>query len=247
MIKALAIFGTVAVFFALGRLFPFAKLTGYDRVIKNISLAAFNVVLSPLIVVPISLYASQQAFAWRPEWWSGWSGLALDLLLLDLWIYWWHRANHEMPFLWRFHEVHHLDETLDASSALRFHFGEVLLSSLVRAFVIFVLNVPFSSVVVFETVIAVTTIFHHSNLRMSPSFERALSQVIVTPSIHWVHHHALRRDTDSNYATFLSMWDYLFSSWSKTARSVEMPIGVEGKKDDDLIGLVTRPFSRIGK
>ncbi len=247
MVKAAIIFGFVAVFFALGRLFPFAKTTGYGRVVKNFSLAAFNIVLSPLIVIPVSIYAAQHAYGWRPEWWDGWPGLVLDVLLLDIWIYWWHRANHVVPFLWRFHEVHHLDETLDASSALRFHFGEVLLSSLVRAAVILVLAMPLSSVVVFETIIAMASIFHHSNVRLPKSFERGLSFIIVTPAIHWVHHHALRRDTDSNYATFLSLWDWVFTSWSLTVRSVEMPVGVEGKHDEDLGSLITRPFPRIGK
>ena len=53
----------------------------------------------------------------RPAFLSGPLGFAADILLLDLWIYWWHRANHELPFLWRFHAVHHYDELLDTSSA----------------------------------------------------------------------------------------------------------------------------------
>jgi sterol desaturase/sphingolipid hydroxylase (fatty acid hydroxylase superfamily) len=73
---------------------------------------------------------------------NGWAGFALDLVTLDLWIYWWHRANHELPFLWRFHEIHHLDEFLDTTSAVRFHFGEVLLSTCVRAPLIILLGIP---------------------------------------------------------------------------------------------------------
>ena len=138
--------------------------------------------------------------------------------------------------------MHHLDETLDASSALRFHFGEVLLSSLVRAVVIFAAGVPFTSVVVFETVLALSAIFHHSNLRLPGWLERPLSFVIVTPSIHWVHHHAIRADTDSNYAAGLSVWDRLFGSRSATIRTAEMPIGVEGRRERDLPGLLKRPL-----
>ncbi len=247
MSKAALIVGFALVFLVLGRLLPFAKVSGFDRVIKNFSLAALNAILSPLIVIPVSVLAARWALDWRPEWWGGWAGLALDLLLLDVWIYWWHRANHVVPMLWRFHEVHHLDETLDASSALRFHFGEVLLSSLVRAGVIFLLDVPLASIVVFETCISLAAIFHHSNVRLPPAFERALSRVIITPSIHWVHHHAKRADTDSNYATVLSLWDRLFGSSSKTARTAEMPVGVEGKCDEGLIALIVRPFHRIGE
>jgi sterol desaturase/sphingolipid hydroxylase (fatty acid hydroxylase superfamily) len=247
MEKAVIVLGFVAVMMVLGRVFPFAKVTGFNRVIKNFSLAAPNAILSPLVVVPISAFAAQWALQWRPEWWGGGAGLVLDLLMLDVWIYWWHRANHAVPFLWRFHEVHHLDETLDASSALRFHFGEVFLSSLVRAAVIFIIAVPLSSVVVFETIVALVTIFHHSNLRLPPVLERILSLLIVTPSIHWVHHHALRSDTDSNYSTFISFWDVLFGSRSRTVRNAEMPVGVEGKRDEGLVSLITRPFPRIGK
>ena len=110
-----------------------------------------------------------------------------------LWIYWWHRANHELPFLWRFHAVHHYDELLDTSSAVRFHFGEVALSALARAGVIVLLDLPLASVVLFEGLVLMAAIFHHSDARLPPAIERPLSRVIVTPSIHWVHHHARRR------------------------------------------------------
>jgi sterol desaturase/sphingolipid hydroxylase (fatty acid hydroxylase superfamily) len=212
------------------------------RLFKNGSLAAVNAILSPVVVVPLSALAAQWAIPWRPLWWSGPMGLIVDLVLLDLWIYWWHRANHRIPVLWRFHEVHHLDEFLDATTAVRFHFGEVLLSALVRALIIFILAAPIANVVVFETLLVVATIFHHSNLSLPPRLERALSRVIVTPSIHWVHHHALRADTDSNYATILSLWDLLFASRSATRRSAEMPIGVEAHRDESLARLAVRPF-----
>lgn len=241
--KAFAVLGWLALLLVLERVFPLAKVVGgVKRVAKNLSLAGVNALLSPLIVVPVSLFAASHALDWRPEWWGGWPGLLLDLLVLDLWIYWWHRANHRWPLLWRFHEVHHLDQFLDASSALRFHFGEVLISSLVRAGVILLLGMPLLSVVVFETLLSFNTMFHHSDLRLPPKLERALSWLIVTPSIHWVHHHALRRDTDSNYAALLSVWDHLFGSRSRTARTPEMPIGTEGIKDRGLAGLLARPF-----
>lgn len=241
--KGLVLFVAFAALFALERLFPVVNwLGGVRRVAKNLALAAFNFVASPLIVIPLSAIAAAHGLNWHPAWWSGWLGLGLDLLLLDFWIYWWHRANHRVPFLWRFHEVHHLDEMLDTTSALRFHFGEVVLSSVVRAGVIYVLALPLASVVVFETLVLVSALFHHSNLRLPAALERALSWVVVTPSIHWVHHHAMRRDTDSNYATVLSLWDRLFSSRSKTQRSLGMAIGVENRPERNLPGLIFKPF-----
>ena len=231
--------------FILERLFPVvAWIGGLARVVKNLALASFNFIASPLIVIPIAAFATDHALNWHPAFWTGWLGLGLDLLLLDFWIYWWHRANHRLPFLWRFHEVHHLDEMLDTTSALRFHFGEVVLSSLVRALVIVVLGIPFVSVIAFEVLVLVAAIFHHSNLKLPAAFEKVLSWIIVTPSIHWVHHHARQQDTDSNYSTVLSIWDRLFASRSVFARTPTMKIGVEQRSEKSLIGLLTRPFSR---
>jgi sterol desaturase/sphingolipid hydroxylase (fatty acid hydroxylase superfamily) len=243
--KSLCVSAVFVILFILERLFPVVQwLGGPARVMKNLTLALFNFVASPLIVIPITAFASSHMLGWRPAFWSGWQGLAIDLLLLDFWIYWWHRINHVVPFFWRFHEVHHLDETLDTTSALRFHFGEVLLSSLVRAVVIFVLAVPFASVVAFEALVLISALFHHSNLRLPVKVERALSWVIVTPSIHWVHHHAIRRDTDSNYCTVLSIWDRLFGSSNTTPRTPDMLIGVEGRPERNLVGLIAKPFQR---
>jgi sterol desaturase/sphingolipid hydroxylase (fatty acid hydroxylase superfamily) len=241
--KAVWIFFAFIALFGAERAFPMVALRGgLQRVAKNLSLAAVNAILSPLIVIPITAFAAAHALHWRPEGWDGIGPMLVDLLLLDCWIYFWHRINHVVPVLWRFHEIHHLDETLDTSSGLRFHFGEVFLSSIVRAIVIFLLGVPLATVVVFEVAVSLMALFQHSNVKLPRWLEQQLSKIIVTPSIHWVHHHALRRDTDSNYSNFFSIWDHVFGTASTTQRSAEMPIGVEGAKDKTLTRLVMRPF-----
>ena len=245
--KTLAVGVWITLFLLAERLRPMAvvpaEAKGLARLGRNGGLWLLNAVLSPLLVIPVSLWASQHTLGWRPaEGQGGWF-LLLDLLLLDFLIYWWHRANHELPLLWRFHEVHHLDRFLDATSALRFHFGEVLLSAGFRALVIILLDIPLASVLVFEALVLMASIFHHSNLRLPTGLERSLSRLVVTPSIHWVHHHAVRRDTDSNYATILSLWDRLFGSRSATRRTPDLPIGLEGVgRDDDIRALLMRPF-----
>lgn len=233
---------SLVVLLILERIFPAVKLRIFtERIFKNFSLAGLNIILSPFIVLPITLLAAQWQLSWRPLWFTG---ILIDLVLLDLWIYFWHRANHAIPFLWRFHEVHHLDENLDASSALRFHFGEVVLSSLVRSAVIILLGVPLSTVVIFEVLVTLAAMFHHSNIRIPQWLERPLSVLIVTPSIHFLHHHALSEDTDSNYATGLSVWDRIFKSRSDHTRTLDMRMGVEGQGDVSLASLILRPFWR---
>jgi sterol desaturase/sphingolipid hydroxylase (fatty acid hydroxylase superfamily) len=221
-----------------------ASAAAWRRLVRNTGLFSLNLVVSPLIVLPITVWAEQFTLGLRPAWLSGWTGLAVDLVLLDFWIYWWHKANHEVPFLWRFHQVHHFDELLDSTTALRFHFGEVVLSALVRALVIIAFDIPLSSVLLFEALVLMSAIFHHSDARLPPRLEQALSRVIITPSIHWVHHHHKRADTDSNYGTIFSFWDPLFRSRSRTRRWSDMPIGVEGAHEKPLLRLLTAPFER---
>jgi sterol desaturase/sphingolipid hydroxylase (fatty acid hydroxylase superfamily) len=234
------ILGLLAALLVLERIFPVVRVPqNFTRLTRNFSLTLINALLSPLIVIPITQFALHWSVAWRPE------SLIVDFLLLDAWIYAWHRLNHVVPLLWRFHEVHHLDETLDANSGLRFHFGEVLLSSLARAVVIVVLAVPLGHVIIFEVALACAALFHHSNLRLPQWLEAPLSYVIVTPSIHWVHHHAVRSDTDSNYSTVLSVWDRIFRSRSPTSRTPNMKIGVENISDKKILHLILRPFYRL--
>lgn len=251
--KGFAVGAWLALLFVGERLLPAAPVPeprpgeppgGIRRLARNSGLWLINLGLSPLIVVPVAAWASANALGIRPAWWSGWPGLVLDIILLDALIYWWHRLNHELPALWRFHQVHHLDRFLDSSSALRFHFGEVLLSTAARAAVIVVLGIPLLSVVVFETLLLGATIFHHSNLRLAPGLERQLAKIVITPSIHWVHHHAVRSDTDSNYGTLLSVWDPLFGSRNRTPRRPDMPIGVEGQAERPFLQLLLQPFLR---
>ena len=102
----------------------------------------------------------------------------------------------------------------------------------------FLLNVPALLAIVllvgYPIVYSAWLSLHHSNLKLPWAIERALSRVMVTPSIHWVHHHAFRTDTDSNYATILSLWDPLFRSRSATSRTALMRIGVEDLSDKNL-------------
>lgn len=63
-----------------------------------------------------------------------WLEVPITLILLDYLLYLWHAAFHKMPFLWRFHQVHHVDLDMDASTAIRFHFGEIATSTALQMF-----------------------------------------------------------------------------------------------------------------
>ena len=228
-------------------LWQFALLT--SRGGKNAFFAVLNTVLSPLIILPVSALAYQHALWQRPdEFIMGW-GLAVDILILDIWIYWMHRAMHEIPFLWRFHQVHHLDEEMDATSALRFHFGEVFFSALGRAIVIILFAIPFTHILVFETIIFCAALFQHGNMRILSPIQSVISRIIVTPQHHWIHHHIKNGDLQKHYATIFVWWDTIFGTKSTSARTPDTQIGIPdqkgGKKaDQSILELIVLPFKK---
>lgn len=229
------------VLFAAERLRPAAEPGDLSRLARNGALWFLLIALSPAIVLPLTSYASAHPLWRRPEEWAA-PALIADFLILDLWTYWLHRAYHEVPMMRRFHRVHHMDGRLDTTSAVRFHPGEVAISAFLRMAPIILLSIPFGHVLIFETALLAASYFHHSNIRLPAGFERALSSVIVTPSIHWVHHHAIPEDTNSNYAAILSLWDPVFGTRSATRRTADMKIGLQGVEDKSLPGLLLAPF-----
>jgi len=205
---------------------------------RNLGLWMVNAIMSPLLILPISAWASQQRFDWRPD------NIFVDLLILDAAIYGWHRLCHFQPFLWRFHAIHHLDQHLDTSTAVRFHVGEVLLSALARAGLMIIMDIDFTSVVIFETLVLMASIFHHADLRLPPRLDKYLSWFVVTPGWHHLHHHPDTVNTNSNYATILSLWDRLFTSKNPRQWQDTMPCGLDDHIDPPLWKLWLRPFLR---
>jgi len=136
-----------------------------------------------------------------------WAHAAGAIVLLDAWTYLWHRMNHEIPFFWRFHKVHHSDHTMDVTTASRFHVGEILFSSLFRIPLIMLFGVYFWELVLYEVLMFAVVQFHHANIGLSERIDRLLRVVIVTPNMHRVHHSRWQPETDSNYSSLLSVWD----------------------------------------
>src|SRR5262245_52549342 len=103
----------------------------------NLAIALFNTVVLGLVFG----FATAGVAAWTEQNQYGLlSAVALDepvrfvlaLVLLDGWMYVWHRANHTIPLLWRFHRMHHSDLHMDVTTATRFHIGEHLGAAVLR-------------------------------------------------------------------------------------------------------------------
>jgi sterol desaturase/sphingolipid hydroxylase (fatty acid hydroxylase superfamily) len=178
-----------------------------------------------------------------------WVEWVLVLVLFDLWMYGWHVANHRVPILWRFHQVHHADADLDASSALRFHTGEIALSSIARLGIVPLLGMTIPQLLVYELILQPIILLHHSNVRFPEPLDRALRLVIVTPRIHWVHHSKIRAEHDANYASVFSWWDRLFRTlrWKKPPE-IDMGLQYTGPREtSNLLTMLALPFRPLGR
>jgi sterol desaturase/sphingolipid hydroxylase (fatty acid hydroxylase superfamily) len=172
---------------------------------------------------------------------------ALGFLLMDLSFYYWHVANHRIPFLWRFHNVHHLDPDLDVSTGFRFHFGEVALSAAFRVVQVTVIGLTAWTYITYELIFQANTLFHHSNTRLPIALERALSWVLVTPRMHGIHHSQVRDEANSNYSVVFSWWDRIHRSIGLDIPQSSIVVGVPGYsrlEDNRFWSLVSAPFRR---
>ena len=154
---------------------------------------------------------------------------------------------HALPILWRLHRVHHADTELDASSGLRFHPIEILLSMGIKMAAVVALGAPAEAVLVFEVLLNATAVFNHSNVALPLWLDRVLRLVLVTPDMHRVHHSVVRAETDSNFGFCLSVWDRIFGTHipEPTAGQLGMVIGIDEFRADEeqrLDRLLTQPF-----
>jgi sterol desaturase/sphingolipid hydroxylase (fatty acid hydroxylase superfamily) len=169
----------------------------------------------------------------------------LGFLLLDYTLYLWHRMNHRAPLLWRFHAVHHVDLDLDTTTGLRFHLGELAMAAGFRALQVLLLGVDRDTLRLWQRMLVLSVVFHHSNLELPIAVEERLNSILVTPRMHGIHHSTRADETDSNYSSLLSCWDRLHRSLRLDVPQDEVTIGVDGfsaREDVTLERSLTLPF-----
>lgn len=178
---------------------------------------------------------------------DGIASIALGCMLMDFAFYLWHRANHGIGFLWRFHNVHHVDPHLDVSTAVRFHFGEIALSSAFQIAQLSIIGVDALTFAIYQCIFHASVLFHHSNLKLPIVLERSLSWLIVTPRMHGIHHSQVARETNSNFCVVLSIWDRLCGTARLNVPQNRLSIGVPGYSlsgDAGFLRSLRLPFER---
>lgn len=203
----------------------------FGRVVRNLTIGGVSLALTPLLQVPLlqpvaSWIVRDHVGLLQATSWPRWIEILAAIVLLDYALWWWHWANHRVAFFWRFHLVHHADRDLDTSTALRFHFGELLLSIPVRAAQMIIIGVDPQMLWLWQTVLFGAILFHHSNVRLPLAVERVLVRIIVTPRMHGIHHSDRLNEANSNWSSLLSWWDYLHRTMVLNVPQSEIAIGV---------------------
>jgi len=232
------------------------KMRG-KHALRNLAIGALNGLLVSLIFVGLwlaaSVWADENRFGlmhWLQDAVSlpVWAHAAGAILLLDLWTYTWHRINHEVPFFWRFHSVHHSDNKMDVTTASRFHLGEIFFSSLFRIPLIALFGVYLWELVLYEIVMFAVVQFHHSNIGLSEKADRWLRTLIVTPNMHRVHHSRWQPETDSNYSSLFSFWDRLARTFRLNPKPETIQLGLEEfdrEEDQTIKGMMKTPVKKL--
>jgi sterol desaturase/sphingolipid hydroxylase (fatty acid hydroxylase superfamily) len=235
--------GTFVTLAILERRRPLRKSVepGVRRAARNLAIATIGSMAIQVAEAPFVTRAARMV-EWRR--WGVvkrlrlpvWVEVCAAVVLMDYTLYLWHVLTHRIPVLWRFHAVHHIDLDLDASTAIRFHFGELALSAPWRVAQIVVIGTSPLALSIWQTGLLASILFHHSNVALPLDLERLLSRVLVTPRMHGIHHSVVHAETDSNWSSGLSIWDRLHRTLRLNVPQQEIVIGVPGfQHADDVV------------
>ncbi len=243
-------FPTLGVLFLLERVPLFQRkkeIALASRWPSNIGLFIFSVLAVPLLV-PAGIYSFAKSQGTGLL--SGFEftlpvKIIVTFLLLDFWRYWEHRIYHHFTLLWRCHLVHHSDFELDVTTAERHHPFEVLLGLLAMMAIIWLLALPAEGVGVYLLVANANSLLSHINLKVPGWVERPLRLILVTPQVHAVHHSDFKPETNSNYGVVLTLWDYLFKTYTAPEKAKIPHFGLEYfhlPQDNQLLPVLMQPF-----
>ncbi|MEJ7767170.1 MAG: sterol desaturase family protein [Chitinophagaceae bacterium] len=177
-----------------------------------------------------------------------WAEAVLAILVFDYTNYLWHVLNHKLPLLWRFHLVHHTDLDLDVTTAIRFHYGELIGSLFFRGTFVLLSGASPFVVIIYEIIFEGATLFHHSNLKLPLRLEKILNTLIVTPRMHGIHHSDIKEETDSNFSVIFSFWDRIHQTIRLHIRQDMIKIGVASYNRENeltIAYLLQLPFKKI--
>lgn len=208
----------------------------WKRWVFHGAVTVFNTILTRAVALgPVLIWLETvRGQGWGLSQQLGITGIAegvATFTLFDFFDYGWHRWNHTVPFLWRFHKPHHIDTEVDVTTSLRFHPGELLLSYGMKAIWILIWGPSLVSFMIFEAGVTAYSQFHHSNIDFSDVWEKRLRWIHMTPRLHASHHTVSLRTRSANYSTIFLLWDRIFGTLREPAPVEMKELGLlEGRR-----------------
>jgi sterol desaturase/sphingolipid hydroxylase (fatty acid hydroxylase superfamily) len=254
VVRALAFWGGVLFFLLFEVLLPYrpSSVPKIKRWVINLGLGVFNgialnLVFAALIIRTtdyVNLHQMGLFNLWPLS--RGWK-IVITVIFFDFILYVWHLLNHEMPFFWRFHRVHHSDLNMDVSTASRFHIGELSISAVIKLGLIFFLGADLLAIFIFESLVVLTSQFEHSSLTVPAWFERLYWVLFVPPSMHRIHHSIVIKERNTNYGTIFSIWDRALETLLPNADQARIRIGIGVYQNPEKLNfyhLLLMPFTK---
>ena len=146
--------------------------------------------------------------------------IILQILCIDIFVYWWHRINHWIPIFWKFHKFHHEDESMNTTTAVRFHTVELFFAIIAKALFLILMGITVTGLIAYGILFFPVVLLVHSNIRINQKADFLLRKFIISPLMHRIHHSNIIVETNSNYGSVFPFWDWIFKSYRKK------PIGV---------------------
>lgn len=230
----LDLLGSTVIFAAIEKLFPLYKGQlifrrewqtdmvhfAVNHFIVGLALLTVNFAIHRLFgwMANDTLHALVQSIPFLPQ-------LLLCILAADLVQYWTHRSYHEIPFLWRFHAVHHSAKTMDWLAGSRQHILELIVTRVGVLGALYVLGFDKDVMDVYIIVVGFQAVFNHANVHLPWG---PLKYIIVTPDFHHWHHSSDAVAIDKNYAAHYAFLDHLFGTRIKGQSGFPEKYGVQG-------------------
>lgn len=132
------------------------------------------------------------------------------MFLTDLVQYWVHRLFHRIPFLWKFHAIHHSAQTMDWLASSRMHVVEIVCLRGFTVIPMYVLGFSEPALYAYLVFVYFLSALVHSNLRLRFGW---LDRILVTPRFHHWHHGIEREAIDVNFAVHFPVLDRIFGTY----------------------------------
>jgi sterol desaturase/sphingolipid hydroxylase (fatty acid hydroxylase superfamily) len=230
----LDLLGSALIFVMLEKLFPLYKNQAVFRKEWQTDLAHFlvNHFLVGLILLIVN-FAIHKVFGWMVHGeLQSWvrsihfiPQLLLCILVADFMQYWVHRAYHEIPFLWKYHAVHHSAKTMDWIAGSRMHVLELIFTRVCVLGPLYVFGFEKSVMDAYIIVVGFQAVFNHANVHIPWG---PLKYLVVTPDFHHWHHSSDDAAIDKNYAAHYAFLDYFFKTAVKSEQQFPEKYGVVG-------------------